>query len=295
MVHIFMADTLISQSCRTSLMYRHEGELINHSSINTSTVICSYELLSTFVYLQNDDVYPVGPIFDASSMILNGKFKWLRGIVIGDIIFGLPCHADCILRIDTNTDECSVIEIPYEDYFDNEGGNDSAAHQERYRGWKYHGGSISPHDGCIYAIPQSAKRVLRIDPKAEECSFVGPEFEGRCKWYGGVVGKTDGAIYGIPQNAMGVLRIDASGVNFEDGDKNAPERVLVTIHGEFQVGGHKWHGAAAAEDGTIVSVREYSHLCVSIATMILCLILDLFVSLHFQLRMPIQCYASFQH
>jgi hypothetical protein len=210
--------------------------------------------MSTCLYaqFQDDDVYPIGPIFDAGNMVLGGKYKWLRGIVIGNIIYGLPCHADCVLRIDSSTDEVSVIDIPYEKYFDDKG-EELEAHQERHRGWKYHGGSISPHDGCIYAIPQSAKCVLRIDPKTETCSFVGPKFEGRCKWYGGVVGKTDGAIYAIPQNAEGVLRIDASGAAVEG--KGAPEsRVMVTTHGKFPLGQHKWHGAAASHDGTIVSV-----------------------------------------
>jgi len=215
---------------------------------------------------KTDEVYPIGPEFDASNMILNGKFKWLRGIVIGDIIYGLPCHADCILRIDTKTDEVGTIDIPYEDYFNNETkeeGEESMAYNERHCPWKYHGGAISPHDGCMYAIPQSAKKVLRIDPKTEKCSFVGPDFEGRCKWYGGVVGKTDGAVYAIPQNAEGVLRIDASGVNYKGEiqhdnnglDPSSPEaRVLVTTHGSYPQGEHKWHGAAASFDGSIVSV-----------------------------------------
>ena len=138
-----------------------------------------------------DEVYPVGPEFDASNMVQNGKFKWLRGIVIGDIIYGLPCHADCILRIDTRTDEVGVIDIPYEQYFDTsipENGDEtqSEAYKERHSPWKYHGGTVSPHDKCIYAVPQYAKKVLRINPFTEECSFVGPKFEGRCKWYGGV-------------------------------------------------------------------------------------------------------------
>ena len=217
---------------------------------------------------KTDEVYPIGPEFDASNMVLSGKFKWLRGIVVGDIIYGLPCHADCLLRIDTRTDEVGVIEIPYEDYFDNsipENGDETQteAYLERHSPWKYHGGAISPHDKCIYAVPQYSKKVLRFNPVTEECSFVGPKFEGRCKWYGGVVGNSDGAIYCIPQNAEGILRIDASGVNYKgevDHDPNglvpsSPEaRVLVTVHGDYPLGLHKWHGAAASSDGTIVSV-----------------------------------------
>ena len=65
--------------------------------------------------------------------------------MIRDIIFGLSCHADYVLRIDCRTDdEVSVIDIPYKKYFD-DGGDDSAARQERNRGWKYHGGALSPH------------------------------------------------------------------------------------------------------------------------------------------------------
>ena len=112
----------------------------------------------------------------------------MRGIIVGDIIYGLPCHADCLLRIDTRTDEVGVIEIPYEDYFDTsipENGDETQteAYLERHSPWKYHGGAISPHDKCIYAIPQYSKKVLRFNPVTEECSFVGPKFEGRCKFW----------------------------------------------------------------------------------------------------------------
>ncbi|KAL7484418.1 hypothetical protein ACHAW6_010056 [Cyclotella cf. meneghiniana] len=196
----------------------------------------------------SDEAYPIGPIFDASNTILRGKYKWLRGIVHRGIVYGLPCHADVVLRIDTAVDAVSVLDIPYERYFDA-----SEAHRERHRAWKYHGGAVGS-DGCIYAVPQSAGRVLRIDPTTDECSFVGPVFEGRCKWYGGVVGNTDGAIYAIPHNAGGVLRIDASGVEFGEAGTTMESRVRVTTHGEFPVGGHKWHGASASDDGTIVSV-----------------------------------------
>ena len=131
---------------------------------------------------KTDEVYNIGPTFNpygnvnniegkknGKKLILNGKFKWLRGITIGDIIYGLPCHQDCVLRIDTRTDEISVIDIPYEEYFDNKvmvstGKDDdedsitkakqTEAYNERHTPWKYHGGAISPADGSIYAIPQ---------------------------------------------------------------------------------------------------------------------------------------------
>ena len=185
-------------------------------------------------------VYQIGP-----ELTSNGRlYKWLRGIVVGSLIYGLPCHADEILRIDTSTGNITKIPIPYEEFYKED------AKAEREMIWKYHGGTICPLDGCIYAIPQRAHQVLKIDPKTEEISFVGPKFEGHCKWYGGIIGKQDGAIYGIPQNASGVLRI-------------APDSV--TVHGNYGSGNHKWHGGAAAANGVIVSVPANANtvLCVT--------------------------------
>lgn len=180
----------------------------------------------------NNTIRPIGPELDTG----NGRFfKWLRGIVIGDLIFGLPCHADSILRIDVKTQTVSQIPIPYEEFYT----NPEEAKRQRRMNWKTHGGSICPIDNCIYAIPQSCHHVLKLDPTTEKVSFVGPAFPGRWKWYGGIVGKQDGAIYGIPQNASGVLRITPS---------------AVTTHGDFGEGKHNWHGGAAAANGVIVSV-----------------------------------------
>ncbi|CAJ1946410.1 unnamed protein product [Cylindrotheca closterium] len=173
----------------------------------------------------------------------NGRlYKWLRGIVVGDIIYGLPCHADDILKIHVPTQTITTLKIPYEDLYSTEtkdGETVCEAHAERTMIWKYHGGTICPLDGCIYAIPQRASQVLKLDPKTEKVSFHGPKFPGHCKWYGGILGKQDGAIYGIPHNASGVLRI-------------SPEKV--TVHGDFGANKHWWHGGAAASNGVIVSV-----------------------------------------
>jgi hypothetical protein len=84
----------------------------------------------------------------------------------------------------------------------------------------------------------------------DTCTLVGPELPGRWKWYGGVLGKQDGALYGIPHDAANVLRIHPV-----EG---------ITLHGSYAEGGHKWHGATAAPDGTIVCVpaNADSVLCV---------------------------------
>ena len=187
-------------------------------------------------------IYPIGP-----ELTSNGRqYKWLRGIVVGHLIYGLPCHAEDILRIDTLTGEISKIPIPYEELYE----SPEEAKEERKMIWKYHGGDICPLDDCIYAIPQRAHQVLKLDPKTEKVTMVGPKFKGRCKWYGGILGKQDGAIYGIPQNASGVLRI-------------TPDSV--TVHGDFGTENHKWHGGAAASNGVIVSVPANANtvLCIT--------------------------------
>mmetsp|Transcript_24182 Transcript_24182/g.52968 ORF Transcript_24182/g.52968 Transcript_24182/m.52968 type:complete len:231 (+) Transcript_24182:162-854(+) len=102
--------------------------------------------------------------------------------------------------------------------------------------WKYHGGNICS-DGCIYAVPQSAWHVLKIDPQTDKCSLVGPELPGKYKWYGGV--ESGGSIYCVPQNSAHVLVINPT---------------AITLHGDYGEGGHKWHGAAKSDYGTIVCI-----------------------------------------
>jgi len=180
-------------------------------------------------------IQPIGPELKTG----NGRhYKWLRGLVVGDIIYGLPCHADSILRIDVSTQTITQLVIPYEELYATYD-DPSEGTRQRFTNWKTHGGAVSPIDQCIYAIPQSCLHVLKLDPSTEQISIVGPAFPGRCKWYGGILGKQDGAIYGIPQNAAGILRITPR---------------AVTTHGDFGAGQHNWHGGAAAPNGVIVSV-----------------------------------------
>jgi hypothetical protein len=199
-----------------------------------------------------DRVLRIDPATDVAIQVgpqFVGKYKWLRGVEWNGVIFGLPCHADTVLKIDVPNNTISHIEIPYETFFSDD--HMDAASQERHREWKYHGGDVSPVDGCIYAIPQSAHYVLKIDPNTDRCSLVGPALGGKYQWYGGIVGKQDGAIYGVPHNSPHVLRIHPV-----DG---------VTLHGELTGGLHKWHGGAAAANGVIVCVAANADaiLCIT--------------------------------
>jgi hypothetical protein len=174
---------------------------------------------------ETDKAEQIGPSFV-------GEYKWCRAIGVkeNEILYGLPCNSDSILRIHVPTQQISSIPIPYEEFYT----DPLLAEQQRKMEGKYHGGGIVA-DGCIYAIPQNAWHVLQIDPVTEKVSFVGPRLQGRFKWYGGVAGSQDGAIYCVPHNSAHVLRI-GGGAN-------------ITLHGDFGLGEHKWHGAAASPDG----------------------------------------------
>lgn len=249
----------------------------------------------------NNTIRPIGP-----HLTSNGRlYKWLRGVVVGDYIYGLPCHADQVLRIHVPTLQVVKLDIPYDSFYrstTNDHDFKTTAKEQRQMKWKYHGGNVCPHDGCIYAIPQAAHHVLRINPigndkngipiQKEEITLVGPEFPGKCKWYGGILGKQDGAIYGIPQNANGVLRIapdqiSIHGQDIVDSKTNCminplpnndeytgDESELEGPHNQDEIGNnattkivgqHRWHGGAAAANGDIVCVpaNAYSVLCIT--------------------------------
>lgn len=176
-------------------------------------------------------VKPIGPEFA-------GEFKWLRGVRMSTgIIYGIPCHADSILKIDPETNTVSTIEWD----------NDHPGAPAKGLHWKWHGGNIARHDGCLYCIPQFAEYVLKIDPVTETTTFLmgnGP-LVGRNKWYGGLVAPKDGCIYGVNQNAKGILRID-------------PETQSVTVHGDFPEGCYKWHGGVVGPDGCIYGIPAHA-------------------------------------
>uniref|UniRef100_A0A7S4MQY6 Uncharacterized protein n=1 Tax=Odontella aurita TaxID=265563 RepID=A0A7S4MQY6_9STRA len=176
----------------------------------------------------------------------------MRGIYIADgseggggggggAIYGIPCHADSILKIIPSTDpaeEDVVTTVSWDR-------SDPRAPPRDLK-WKWHGGATSPVDNCFYAIPQAADYVMKLDPSNDDAvTFLGPPLPGRNLWYGGLVGPSDGAVYGICQNATGILRID-------------PVRQDATVCGEFKEGGYKWHGGVIGPDGNIYGIPAHA-------------------------------------
>lgn len=68
----------------------------------------------------------------------------------------------------------------------------------------YRSGTVGA-DGNIYFLPSHAKRVLVVDPRTNQLSFIGPEMQGSSKWLHGI--QIDDKIYGLPYNSDCVLRI----------------------------------------------------------------------------------------
>lgn len=181
------------------------------------------------------------PILTLIGPKFQGKYKWLRSVQFpSGIIIGIPCHADCLLRIDPKTESISTIE------WDN---TDPLAPDPTLK-WKWHGGQISPIDGCLYCIPQRAETILKFDPATERVSFFGGPFQGRNKWYGGLLGRDDGAIYAIHQCHSSVLKID-------------PSTQTCSLHGDFPSGGYKWHGGVVAPNGDIYGIPSHGECCIA--------------------------------
>ena len=146
------------------------------------------------------------------------KFKYLRGQKVADgRIFCIPACAGFVLVIEPETGRTSELPLPVEVA---PGGE-----------WQWHGAALGL-DGCIYAIPAGATRVLKIDPFTNVCSLLGDEDlepSVACKWYGGLR-SADGCIWAIPFNARKLLRITpATGAVEQVGE-------------DLGLGGWKWHG-----------------------------------------------------
>eukprot|EP00930_Biecheleria_cincta_P096328 TRINITY_DN8819_c0_g1_i2.p1 TRINITY_DN8819_c0_g1~~TRINITY_DN8819_c0_g1_i2.p1 ORF type:complete len:426 (-),score=72.08 TRINITY_DN8819_c0_g1_i2:66-1343(-) len=178
-----------------------------------------------------------------------GGWKYHGGVIAGDgsLIYGIPCNADSVLKIDSKTDTVTTIGSNLksgrhrdDDKYKYLGGGvgadgkvyffpsdaervccvDPATDEVKLVGPIFLEGmnkwqnGFSARDGAVYAIPQRAHGVLRINPAPEgsgrdaevttlDC---GIDAEMRDKCEGGVLG-SDGCIYCIPLRAKHVLKI----------------------------------------------------------------------------------------
>ena len=92
----------------------------------------------------------IGPEFEGAVQV-GGALADLNGNV-----FGMPSDADCVLRVDGETDEVTVI-------------GKGALGPDIKNKWQ---GAVLAPDGALYVVPGDAVGA-RIDPETNECSLVG--------------------------------------------------------------------------------------------------------------------------
>jgi len=176
-----------------------------------------------------------------------GGWKWHGGVLGSDgCVYGLPNHADSVLKIVPETGLVTTIGGPLKGGRNREG--------SKYEGqYKYLGGVLAGNS--IYAMPGDADRVLMIRCDTGEVTEIGQSFEhlNRCfnKWQNGFLA-SDGCIYGIPLKAEGVLKI-------------VPSSGEVTSVGGPLKGYNKWEGGVLAGDGAIYCMPMLSKTVLRIA------------------------------
>ena len=174
-----------------------------------------------------------------------GGYKW-HGCVVGSdgAIIGIPCNADCVLRVDPADDSVTL---------HGKGVVKTGRHRSDGK-YKFLGGVLGG-DGKTYCIPSDSDYVLRVgtgkDPVVEN---IGRSLENekwqQNKWQNGFLG-ADGYIYGIPLKAENVLRVCC-----DTGE-------VSTVGGPFP-GHNKWEGGVVAGDGALYCMPLKAHYVMKI-------------------------------
>ena len=171
----------------------------------------------------------IGPDF-------GGGAKWSRGAMTNNgIIYCLPTYSRRgILKIDTNTDTATVLDI-----------NLLPEHRDYYM-WKSCAAAL---DGCIYCMPFNARRIMKLDPNnSDAISSVGDDLGPGCAKYVGTVVGIDGCVYGIPGYADIIRKYD-------------PINKITSFVGEKADEYFKCNGSGAlARDGCIYAIANYKYI-----------------------------------
>ncbi|KAL3793059.1 hypothetical protein HJC23_003067 [Cyclotella cryptica] len=216
----------------------------------------------------------------------NGKknqFKWLRGIIVGETLFGIPSWSTSgVLKVDigawrrwreNNPTKRIVTDVRCSQQFVSvlplpEEGSEKSDKQATTtsRRWMWHGAALNQNATAIYCIPSNAKQVLKVDLTTMTTSYISIPPSTLCnpkehanllehtnKWYGGILGR-DNAIYGIPYAASSVLRINAN-------DDTA------SLLGDYGSNMYNWHGGVLAKNGAIYAFPAHAEEVLKIDTM----------------------------
>lgn len=193
------------------------------------------------------------------------QFKWLRGIIANDVLFGIPAWFDGVLTVDLSAwrkwrdvnPESRIADEELSDEFINilPLPNSDADDKIQNKRWMWHGAALNAEKSAIYCIPSNADRVLKVDLMTMRTSYLPIPASSQLtlsnKWYGGILGN-DNAIYGVPYAAGSVLRIDAN-------------RDTVSLLGEYGTNQYNWHGGILA-NGNIYAFPAHSDEVLKIDT-----------------------------
>lgn len=165
------------------------------------------------------------------------KYRWHGGVAHPNgCIYGVPSHADCVLKIDPAAQSVTTFGGPIP--------NGSYRPNGKYK----YGGAVIGSNGAIYCLPSDADQVLKVNPVTEEATLIGPAFDDcHNKWQNGYLA-SDGHVYAIPCNAEAVLRICC----------RTDEVTTIPITDGFQKGYEKWEGGVVGGDGCMYCVPQAS-------------------------------------
>jgi hypothetical protein len=242
-------------------------------------VICLSPKVGSSSSHDEDDAYTINflPLPSAIATPKKDKshqFKWLRGIIANDTLFGIPAWFDGVLAVDLaawrrwreeNSECCAIVSdeslsqnmvsiLPLPDMRQDAGNDYDAMHNKR---WMWHGAALNANKTAIYCIPSNADRVLKVDLISMSTSYLPVPTSTTAplslsnKWYGGLLGE-DNAIYGVPYAAGSVLRIDA---NFD----------TVSLLGDYGTNRYNWHGGILAK-GSIYAFPAHAEAVLKIDT-----------------------------
>ena len=155
---------------------------------------------------------------------------WVKGAMANNgVIYCLPANSyRGILKINTNTDNVTELDIN----FPERGGSNK---------WLSCDLAL---DGCIYFMPNNARRIFKLDPNnGDAVSSVGDDLgKGKWKYMGTVVG-CDGCVYGMPNRTNRIIKYDPVNDTTSFVGEKADEDFLCT-------------GGALGRDGCIYALTK---------------------------------------
>ena len=207
------------------------------SVLNSKGLIYSIPSAATNVYILNTytnriDLSSISNLTFSNYPVIgnvSAEDKWTGGVLFNDNMYAIPQASKAILKVNTNTNQFSFIDIS----------NLATV------SYNWVGGVLAP-DSRIYGIPHNINKVLRINTAndtAINIDISGGTPGASPYYYGGVLAP-NGRIYGIPFGATAVLVIDpVAGTSQTD---------IAGLTG--LPAGNKWAGGVLAPNGNIYCV-----------------------------------------